>query len=252
MGMKSTPGNMLKRVRDLARTSRPAGPLSVVDGPAPGSAGTGGAAPDAAVRIPAQAAVTGGFREGDRVMLVRPCWGELDPSTGVMVKNWNGAATGEPPTFAARSQGTVIYPHPAPDDFVSEMRAKGNYLVLMDNGQKLYSCNSSPQPWINTDLKRIPGQCQVTYQNGQISIRPKFNHLDWVQLRESFTCRNDGKRYEAGWRGKIVPLTATVAECWDTGLYEVVLDDDPVHGSRGTVTVYAEALVLLRPGPARP
>src|SRR5450759_1691726 len=38
-------------------------------------------------------------------------------------------------------------------------------------------------------------------------------------------------------------------ECWDTGLYEVSLDDDPVRGDRGMVTVYAESLVLIQPGP---
>lgn len=242
--MKGKPGKMLKLVRGNARNSRPVDRMSVIEGTTQGLA-----VPAAAAQLPVQAGATSGFLEGDRVMLARPFWGELDQGTGILVKDWTGADTGEPPTYRARSQGTIVYPHPAPDDFVNEMRAKGNYIVMMDDGRKLYSCNSSPQSWVNTDLKRIPGRCQVTHQNGQTYVRPKFNSLDRVQLRESFVCRNNGKRYEAGWRGKIFPLTTTMAECWGTGLYEVSLDDDPVRGDRGMVTVYAESLILIRPAP---
>jgi hypothetical protein len=44
-------------------------------------------------------------------------------------------------------------------------------------------------------------------------------------------------------------MARSMQECWDTGLYEVSLDDDPVRGDRGMVTVYAESLVLIRPAP---
>ena len=247
--MKGKPGKMLKLVRGDARNSRPGDHMSVIDGMTQGLEAAAAPGQSGAIQIPGHAGAAGGLQEGDRVMLARPFWGALDQETGVLVRDWNGAQTGEPPTYRARSQGTVIYPHPAPEAFVNEMRAKGNYIVMMDDRRKLYSCNSSPQPWVNTDLKRIPGQCQVTHKNGQTNVRPKFNRLDWVQLRESFICRNNGKRYDAGWRGKIFPLTSTMPECWDTGLYEVSLDDDPVRGDRGMVTVYAESLVLIRPGP---
>jgi hypothetical protein len=247
--MRGKPGNMLKLVRDYARTGRPADHMSATYEMPQGHQAPAASERSAAVRVPEQPGAARGFKEGDRVMLTKPFWGELDEGTGVLFKDWNGAAAGEPPSYRARSQGTIIYPHPAPEDFVNEMRAKGNYIVMMDDGQKLFSCNSSPQPWVNTDLRRIPGQCQVTYQNGRINVRPKFGKLDRVQLRESFICRNNGKRYEAGWRGQIDPRTTTMAECWDSGLYEVSLDDDPIRGVRGTVTVYAESLVLLRPGP---
>jgi hypothetical protein len=247
--MRGKPGNMLKLVRDYARTGRPVDHMSMIDEMPKRHRTPAASEQSAAMRVPEQPGAARGFKEGDRVMLARPFWGELDEGTGVLFKDWNGAAAGEPPSYRARSQGTIIYPHPAPEDFINEMRAKGNYIVMMDDGRKLFSCNSSPQPWVNADLRRIPGQCQVTYQNGRINVRPKFGKLDRVQLRESFICRNNGKRYEAGWRGQIDPRTTTLAECWDTGLYEVSLDDDPIRGVRGTVTVYAESLVLLRPGP---
>jgi hypothetical protein len=37
-----------------------------------------------------------------------------------------------------------------------------------------------------------------------------------------------------------------LADCWATGLYEVSLDADSFGRERGMVTVYAEALILLR------
>ena len=191
----------------------------------------------------AAAGVTAGLGEGDRVRLVRPFWGVPDPDTGVLVQDWDAEDAGQRPTYRAGSNGTIIYPYPAPEDFVAEMRAKGNYIVSMEDGRRLYSGNPSPAPWVNTDLERIPGQYQVTHYNGKTYVRPKFYSFDRVRLRESFTCRNNGRRYEAGWRGRIFPLTTTLAHCWATGLYEVSLDDDLFGRKRGMVTVYAEALI---------
>jgi hypothetical protein len=247
--MKGKPGKMLKLIRGSARNGGPDDQMSAIDEMTHGPQAPAAAEKSGVVAIPRQAGAAGGFHEGDRVMLVVPFWGALDQETGILVRDRNGAQAGKPPTYRPRSQGTVIYPHPAPEDFIYEMRAKGSYIVMMDDGRKLYSCNSSPQPWVNTDLKRIPGQCQVTHQNGQTHVRPKFNRLDRVQLKESFICRNNGQRYEAGWRGTIFLLARSMPECWETGLYEVSLDDDPVRGDRGMVTVYAESLVLIRPGP---
>jgi hypothetical protein len=192
---------------------------------------------------PGPAGVAAGLGEGDRVKLVRPFWGVLDPDTGVLVQDRDAQDAGERPTYRAGSNGTIIYPYPAPEYFVEEMRAKSNYIVSMDDGRRLYSGNPSPAPWVNTDLERIPGQYQVTHHKGKTYVRPKFNSLDRVRLRESFICRNNGKRYEAGWRGRIFPLTMTLADCWATGLYEVSLDDDSFGRERGMVTVYAEALI---------
>jgi hypothetical protein len=184
--------------------------------------------------------------EGDRVKLVRPFWGIPDPDTGVLVRDRDAEDAGARPTYRAGSNGTIIYPYPAPEDFLAEMRAKSNYIVRMEDGRRLYSGNPSPAPWVNTDLERIPGQYQVTHHQGKTYVRPKFNSLDRVRLRESFICRNNGKRYEAGWRGRIFPVTTTLADCWATGLYEVSLDADTFGRDRGVVTVYAEALILLR------
>jgi len=195
--------------------------------------------------LPAPAGAAAGLGEGDRVRLVRPFWGVLDPDTGVLVQNQDAQDAGERPTYRAGSNGTIIYPYPAPEYFVEEMRAKSNYIVSMDDGRRLYSGNPSPSPWVNTDLERIPGQYQVTHHKGKTYVRPKFNSLDRVRLREAFICRNNGKRYEAGWRGRIFPLTMTLADCWATGLYEVSLDDDSFGRERGMVTVYAQALFLL-------
>jgi hypothetical protein len=191
----------------------------------------------------AAAGVTAGLGEGDRVRLVRPFWGVPDPDTGVLVQDWDAKDAGQRPTYRAGSNGTIIYPYPVPEYFVEEMRAKSNYIVSMDDGRRLYSGNPSASPWVNTDLERIPGQYQVTHHKGKTYVRPKFNSLDRVRLRESFICRNNGKRYEAGWRGRIFPLTMTLADCWASGLYEVSLDDDSSGRERGMVTVYAEALI---------
>lgn len=247
--MKGKPGKMLKLMRGSARSSGSGDQLSVTGEMTQGVEAAAAAEKSGAVQIPRQAGAAGGFREGDRVMLVVPFWGALDQETGVLVRDRNGAQSGKPPTYRARSQGTVIYPHPAPEDFIYEMRAKGSYLIMMDDGRKLYASSSSPQPWVNSDLKRIAGQCQVTHRNGQTYVRPTFNRLDRVQLKESFICRNNGQRYEAGWRGTIFLMARSMQECWDSGLYEVSLDDDPVRGDRGMVTVYAESLVLIRPAP---
>jgi hypothetical protein len=195
-------------------------------------------------RGPGRASATLG--EGDRVKLVRPFWGISDPDTGVLVRDRDAEDAGARPTYRAGSNGTIIYPYPAPEDFLAEMRAKSNYIVRMEDGRRLYSGNPSPAPWVNTDLERIPGEYQVTHHQGKTYVRPRFNSLDWVRLRESFTCRNNGKRYEAGWRGRIFPVTTTLADCWATGLYEVSLDADTFGRDRGVVTVYAEALILLR------
>jgi hypothetical protein len=205
-----------------------------------------GAGTIAAGEVPVTARAPAGLGEGDRVKLIRPFWGVPDPDTGVLVRNRDAEDAGAQPTYPAGSNGTIIYPYPAPEDFIAEMRANSNYIVRMEDGRKLYSGNPSPSPWVNTDLERIPGQYQVTHHQGKTYVRPKFNSLDRVRLRESFICRNNGKRYEAGWRGRIFPLTTTLADCWATGLYEVSLDDDTFGRERGMVTVYAEALVLLR------
>jgi hypothetical protein len=247
--MRGRPAKILKLARGYARNGRADDHLSIIDGTTQGFGEPAGPERSVARFVPAQAGSADGFFQGDRVMLTVPFWGELDLATGVLVKDASGAGSGEPPSYQARSQGTVIYPHPAPDDLLYEMRAKGNYIVMMDDGRKLYSCNSSSQPWVNTELKRIPGQCQVTHRNGQTYVRPKFNALDRVRLKEGFICRNNGRRYEAGWLGRIAPRTISIAESWDSGLYEISLDDDPVRGERGMVTVYAEALVLIRPAP---
>ncbi len=196
--------------------------------------------------LPVPVRAPAGLGEGDRVKLVRPFWGLPDPDTGVLVRDLDAEGAGARPTYQAGSNGTIIYPYPAPDDFVAEMRANSNYIVRMEDGRRLYSGNPSPSPWVNTDLERIPGQYQVSHHQGRIYVRPKFNSLDRVRLRESFTCRNNGKRYEAGWRGRIFPLTTTLADCWATGLYEVSLDADSFGRDRGMVTVYAEALILLQ------
>jgi len=71
-----------------------------------------------------------------------------------------------------------------------------------------------------------PGQYQVTHHNGKTYVRPKFNAFDRVRLRDAFVCLDDGKRYEAGWKGKIFPFATTITECWDSDLYEVSLDGD--------------------------
>jgi hypothetical protein len=209
-------------------------------------AGVLGAGTIAAGEGPGSAGAPASLGEGDRVKLVRPFWGMSDPDTGVLVRDRDAEDAGAQPTYRAGSYGTIIYPYPAPEDFVAEMRAKSNYIVRMEDGQRLYSGNPSPAPWINTDLERIPGQYQVTHHQGKTYVRPKFNSLDRVRLRESFICRNNGKRYEAGWRGRIFPVTTTLADCWATGLYEVSLDADTFGRDRGVVTVYAEALILLR------
>jgi hypothetical protein len=193
---------------------------------------------------PVPAGAPAGLGEGDRVKLVRPFWGVPDPDTGVLVPDRDAEGAGARPTYRAGSNGTIIYPHPAPEDFVAEMRANSNYIVRMEDGRRLYSGN--PSPWVNTGLERIPGHYQVSHHQGKTYVRPKFNNLDRVRLRESFICRNNGKRYESGWRGRIFPLTTTLADCWATGLYEVSLDADSFGRERGMVTVYAEALVLLR------
>jgi hypothetical protein len=192
--------------------------------------------------LPGRAGVPAGLGEGDRVKLVRPFWGVPDPETGVLRPDRDAQDAGERPTYRAGSNGTIIYPYPAPENFVEEILARSSYIVSMDDGRRLYSGNPSAAPWVNTDLERIPGQYQVTHDKGKTYVRPKFNSLDRVRLRESFTCRDNGKRYEAGWRGRIFPLTMTLADCWATGLYEVSLDDDSFGRERGMVTVYAQAL----------
>src|ERR1035441_5343827 len=131
--MKGKPGKMLKLVRGDARNSRPGDHMSVIDGMPQGLEAAAAQEQPGAVQIPRQAGAAGGFQEGDRVMLARPFWGALDQETGVLVRDWNGAQTGEPPTYRARSQGTIIYPHPAPEYFVNEMRAKGNYIVRSES-----------------------------------------------------------------------------------------------------------------------
>ncbi len=198
---------------------------------------------DAAGAAPAPARMTDRFSEGDRVQLAKPFWGKLDPGKGVLVRDASGAEKGEPPTYQAGSQGTIIYLHPAPPAVLWEMQTNGNYIVSMDDGREIYSTSPSGLPWVNTDLVRIPGQYQVTHHNEKTYARPKFNAFDRVRLRDAFTCLDDGKRYEAGWKGKIFPFATTITECWDSDLYEVSLD-----GDRGMVTVHAESLVLIPPG----
>jgi hypothetical protein len=238
-------GNFLRALSEMTQGIE--APAKAPDGPPVSPRASAlGAGTIAAGEVPGTARAPAGLGEGDRVKLIRPFWGVPDPDTGVLVRNRDAEDAGAQPTYPAGSNGTIIYPYPAPEDFIAEMRANSNYIVRMEDGQRLYSGNPSPSPWVNTDLERIPGQYQVTHHQGKTYVRPKFNSLDRVRLRESFTCRNNGKRYEAGWRGRIFPLTTTLADCWATGLYEVSLDDDTFGRERGMVTVYAEALVLLR------
>ena len=240
-------GNLLRALNEMTRRSGV--PPKVPDYPPVSPwANTLGAGTIAAGEPPVPARTLAGLGEGDRVTLVRPFWGVPDPDTGVLVRDRDAEDAGARPTYRAGSNGTIIYPYPAPEDFVAEMRANSNYIVRMEDGRRLYSGNPFPSPWVNTDIERIPGQYQVTHHQGKTYVRPKFNSLDRVRLRESFICRNNGKRYEAGWRGRIFPVTTTLADCWATGLYEVSLDADTFGRDRGMVTVYAEALILLREG----
>jgi hypothetical protein len=187
-----------------------------------------------------------GFSEGDRVRLAKPFWGELDSDTGALLKDWYGPDRGDPPTYPAGSQGTIIYPSPAPPEFVKEMKASGNYLVAMDDGRRLYA--GGPFPGVEgAALERIPGRYQIVREGGQVHLRPMFNDSDRVRLTESFASQNSGKQYEAGWEGKIWAMAVTMAECWRTGYYPVSLDDDPFGGDRGVITVPAGALELVIP-----
>jgi len=185
-----------------------------------------------------------GFSEGDRVRLAKPFWGEIDSDSETLLKDWDGPDRGGPPTYAAGSQGTIIYPNAAPPDFVREMKANGKYLVAMDDGRILYA--GGPFPGVEgAALDRIPGRYQVARQGGQIQLRPMFNDGDRVRLTESFTSQNSGKQYEAGWEGKIWATAVTMAECWRTGDYPVSLDDDPSGNDRGVINVPAGALELV-------
>jgi hypothetical protein len=238
-------GNILRALNEMTRgigvlARAPDFPVSPWASAVPAAAVSTGAP---AASVSTGAGVSAGLGEGDRVKLVRPFWGVPDPDTGVLVPDPDARDAGQRPTYRAGSNGTIIYPYPAPDYFVEEMRAKSNYIVSMDDGRILYSGNPAAASWLNTDLERIPGQYQVTHHQGKTYVRAKFNSLDRVQIRESFTCRNNGKRYEAGWKGRIFPLTMTLADCWTSGLYEVSLDDDSFGRERGMVTVYAEALI---------
>jgi hypothetical protein len=185
-----------------------------------------------------------GFSEGDRVRLAKPFWGEPDPDTGTLLKDWSGPDRGDPPTYLAGSKGTIIYPNPASPEFIDQMKANGEYVVAMDDGRELYA--GGPLPGVEgAVLERIPGQYQVARQNGKVYLRPRFGDGDRVRLKQSFTSQNSGKNYEAGWEGVICPLTVTMAECWKTGYYPVSVDDDPFGDVRGMINVPAEVLELI-------
>jgi len=147
-----------------------------------------------------------GFDEGDRVRLAKPFWGEPDRDSGVLLKDWSGPESGDLPTYPAGSAGTIIYPGNVSPEFIEDMKAQGNYVVAMDDGRTVYA--GGPFPGVEgAGLERIPGQCQVAHQNGQVSVRPKFNDGDRVRLTQSFTSQNNGSSFEAGWEGSICPLT---------------------------------------------
>ena len=185
-----------------------------------------------------------GFSEGDRVRLAKPFWGEPDPDTGALLKDWGGPDRGDPATYPAGSKGTIIYPDPAHPEFIEQMKANGEYVVAMDDGRRLYA--GGPLPGVEgAVLERIPGQYQVAHQNGKVYLRPKFDDGDRVRLKQSFISQNSGKNYEAGWEGVICPLTVTMAECWEAGHYPVSLDDDPFSHDRGMINVPAEVLELI-------
>ncbi|MGP4102979.1 hypothetical protein [Nonomuraea sp. KM90] len=182
-----------------------------------------------------------GFSEGDRVRLVKPFWGEIDPSTGVLMKDWAGQDKGSEPLYAAGAKGTIIYPDDADP---RTMRAEGKHLVAMDDGRRLYSAD--PFPGVEgTPLERIAGRYQVAHHDKKVYLRPKFDTGDRVALKETFTSRQSGMLFEAGWTGMICPLTVTMAECWASGNYPVSLDPDPFGAERGMVNVPAEALELI-------
>lgn len=191
--------------------------------------------------IPAEST---GYSEGDRVRLAKPFWGEPDPDTGTIMKDWDGPHTGDAPTYPAGSKGTILYPDPAPPEFIREMKAAGHYLLAMDDGRELYA--GGPFPGVEgAALERIPGQYQVAHENGKVYLRPKFGDGDRVTLKQSFTSQNTGRCYEAGWEGVICPLAVTMTECWRTGNYPVSLNDDPFGGDRGMINIPAEALELI-------
>jgi hypothetical protein len=231
-----------KLLRLLAEADDTLGPY-VVDGAAQiGDARSEGSSTQAVGSEPA--AESDGFSEGDRVRLAKPFWGELDPDTGTLMKDWGGPDKGDAPTYPAGSKGTIVYPDPAPPEFIMEMKANGKYVVAMDDGRKLYA--GGPRPGVEgAALDRIPGQYQVARQNGKFYLRPKFSDGDRVRLKQSFTSENGGKNYEAGWEGIICPLTVTMVECWRTGYYPVSLDDDPFGGDRGMINVPAEVIELV-------
>jgi hypothetical protein len=184
------------------------------------------------------------FNEGDRVMLAKPFWGEPDPDTGTLLKDWSGPDRGDPPTYPAGSKGTIIYPDPASPELIKQMKANSEYIVAMDDGRELYA--GGPFPGVEgAALERISGQYQVARQDGKIYVRPRFGDGDRVRLTQSFTSEKTGKHYEAGWKGAICPLSVTMAECWRTGYYPVSLDDDPFGGDRGMINVPAEVLELV-------
>jgi len=185
-----------------------------------------------------------GFNEGDRVMLAKPFWGESDPDTGTLLKDWGGPDRGDPPTYPAGSRGTIIYPDPASREIIEQMKASGGYIVAMDDGRELYA--GGPLPEVEgAVLEKIPGQYQVIRQNGKLYVRPKFSDGDRVRLTQSFTSEKSGEHYEAGWEGVICPLTVTMAQSWTTGSYQVSLDDDPSEADRGMIKVPAEVLELI-------
>jgi hypothetical protein len=187
-----------------------------------------------------------GFSEGDRIRLAEPFWGEADSDTGTLLKDWDGPSRGDSPSYTAGSQGTIIYPNPAPPEVVNDMKVNGKYLVAMDDGRMLYA--GGPFPGVEgAALERIPGRYQVARQGGQIRLRPMFNNDDRVRLTKSFTSQNSGKQYEAGWEGKVWAMSVTMDECWRTGYYPVSLDDDPFGRDRGVITVPADALELVIP-----
>ncbi len=187
-----------------------------------------------------------GFAEGDRVRLAKPFWGEPDPDTGTLLRDWSGPDKGDAPAYPAGSQGTIVYPDSASPEFIKEMKVNGSYLVAMDGGPWLYA--GGPLPGVEgAALELIPGHYQVARQYGKLYMRPKFKNRDRVRLKESFVSQNDGKSYEAGWQGIICPLTVTMVECWRTGYYPVSLDDDPFGGNRGMINVPAEVLELILP-----
>lgn len=127
------------------------------------------------------------------------------------------------------------------------VKAQQKYLVAMDDGHELWA--GGPLSGVEGAVpERIPGKYQVTRQDGQIHLWPKFNERDLVRVKASVTSQVSGARWDAGSEGYIISLHDTMEECWSTGNYNVWLDPDPAHGESGIVELHADVLELVSEG----